>query len=102
MQLEGKGDDGADLRPGDIVWIKGRVTTLAYPEGDVKVRYFARPGYDEFARPRIAAIFLRRSKWNWLRRLFPKPLPRIETSPFDDPVYERKVLDRMKKEGRPL
>ena len=83
MKLGKSRDDGKDLRIGDIVWIRGKICTPAYPEGDIKVRYFARPGYDEFARPRVNAIFLRRSKWNWLRRLFPKPLERIETSPLD-------------------
>jgi hypothetical protein len=70
MNLGSVNDDGKDLKVGDIVWIKGRIETDPTPAGDVKVRYFARPGYDEYARPGVNAIFLRRSKLNWFRRLF--------------------------------
>lgn len=63
-------DLGKDLKVGDIVWIKGVIDQTPTVSGDVNVRFFARPHYDEYARPSINAIFLRRSKLNWLRRLF--------------------------------
>ena len=69
MKLDGKSDNGSDLKIGDVVWIKGKITAEPSLVGDVKVRFFARPGYDEYARPSVNAIFLRRSKLNWLRRL---------------------------------
>ena len=97
MKLEGKSDDGSDLRIGDIVYIKGKVTTKPKLSGDTKVRYYARPGFDEFARPSIAAIFLRRSRWNWLRRIFPKDLEKIETSIFDD--YTPEQLEKVRKKS---
>jgi len=70
MRLDGMGDNGSDLRIGDIVWIKGQIAEEPSLVGDVKVRFFARPGFDEYARPSINAIFLRRSRLNWIRRLF--------------------------------
>jgi hypothetical protein len=70
MNLEGKEDFGEDLKIGDVVWIKGVIDQLPNKYGDVKVRYFARPNYEEYARPSVNPIFLRRSKLNWLRRLF--------------------------------
>lgn len=62
-------DNGKDLKKGDVVWIKGIIDSEPNEYGDVKVRYFARPGYDEYARPSINAIFLRRSKLNRIRHL---------------------------------
>lgn len=70
MNFDGCCDNGKDLKKGDVVYIKGVIDTESTEYGDVKVRYFARPGYREYARPSVAAIFLRRSKLNWLRRLF--------------------------------
>ena len=61
-------DDGKDLKPGDIVWVQGEVLTCPSVVGDVKVMFFPRPGFDEFAAPSINAIFLRRS--NLLSKLF--------------------------------
>jgi hypothetical protein len=61
-------DSGADLHVGDVVWIRGVIDTPPTALGDVKVRFLARPGHDEYARDSIAAIFLRRDKGNPIRR----------------------------------
>lgn len=72
MNLDNGNDNGQDLKIGDIVWIKSVVVEKLNEVGDVKVRYFARPKFDEYARVNVNAIFLRRSKFNWIRRLFIK------------------------------
>jgi hypothetical protein len=77
MKLSRHEDSGQDLTPGQIVWIRGEVDMNPTNGGDVKVRFFARPGFDEYARPSINAIFLRRERTFWPRRLYRALLERL-------------------------
>jgi hypothetical protein len=55
-------DLGVDLRVGDIVYIKAKIMAGVYNGGDVEIQYLPRNGYDEYAKKRINAIFLKRPK----------------------------------------
>lgn len=68
-------DSGKDLHIGDIVWIKAVVESKSTIYGNTQVKYFVKPGPTGTFAPAlkiINAIFLRRSKLNWLRRLLKK------------------------------
>lgn len=68
-------DSGKDLHIGDVVWIKAVVESKSTIYGNVQVKYFVKPGPTGTFAPAskvISAIFLRRSKLNWLRRLLKK------------------------------
>lgn len=72
-------DSGEDLHIGDVVWIKGVVETKPSIFGNVQIKYFVRPSSARYTTNTfvpiskvVNAIFLKRSKLNWLRRLLKK------------------------------
>ena len=62
-------DRGFDLKRGDVVWVKGIVTGDPDAGGDVGIEFLPRPGKEEFACQSINAIFLRRSRFAFIRRV---------------------------------
>jgi hypothetical protein len=60
---------GKDLQPGDVVFIKFEVLEPATAHGDVKLRYYARDGHNEYAAKSVNSIFIKRSRFKLIRKL---------------------------------
>jgi hypothetical protein len=62
-------DNGKDLQKGDIVFIKFEVMENPTACGDVRLRYFARNGFSEYAASSINAIFIKRPQTRFVKNL---------------------------------
>jgi hypothetical protein len=65
-------DDATDLQKGDIVFIKFEVLEPPTNLGDVRLRYYARRGADEYAAKSVNSIFIKRPKSRLLKRIINK------------------------------
>jgi hypothetical protein len=93
MNLTGS-DNGKDLKVGDIVWLKGEVDELPTSPGDVKVRFFARPGFDEYAKQQYSNEMLTEQSHVELLEVLLQHHGQVVISGYESSLYKEMLEDR--------